>query len=434
MGLFDGWFGLEALFGRRYRAKLSGGQAPSASDLDPSAITPAVAMKLGAVWACTRLLAETVGTLPLGLYVKDKAGRRQTYEEHGLYALLHDSPNADMSAAEFWEAVVASLCLWGNAYAERVVNSAGAVVALTFLRPDWMGVGRDRHGARQYTYNDPRLGTRKYTEDELFHVRGFGLGHDQGLSPIACASESLSHTIVTNRSASTALKSGVRGSGFLIAPGHPTSEQKKGLIDTFIEPITGPDGVGRAAVLEAGMDWKAIVGLPPEQMQLLETRGFNVEEICRWFRVPPFMIGHSEKSSSWGTGLEQQTIGFLTYALRPYLVRIEQAARKQLCNVRDRQLGVYAEFNLEGLMRADSAGRAALYASAAQNGWMTRNEIRALENLPPAEDGGDELTVQSNLLPLDKLGQTPPAPTPAGFGLPHPAPPKPGDPSEPAKP
>ena len=136
---------------------------------------------------------------------------------------------------------------------------------------------------------------------------------------------------------------------------------------------------------------------------MLETRAFHVEEICRWFRVPPFMVGHSEKSTSWGTGLEQQMIGFLTFALRPYLTRIEQGIKKSLLSPTERTK-YFAEFALEGLMRADSNARAALYSSASQNGWMTRNEIRDLENRPPLS-GGDELTVQSNLVPINVLGK-----------------------------
>lgn len=145
------------------------------------------------------------------------------------------------------------------------------------------------------------------------------------------------------------------------------------------------------------------LSMNPDDAQMLQTRAFHVEEICRWFRVPPFMVGHSEKSTSWGTGLEQQMLGFLTFALRPYLSRIEQGIKKSLLPPAERAK-YHAEFSLEGLMRADSAGRAALYASAAQNGWMTRNEIRELENWPPV-DGGDELTVQSNLVPISLLGK-----------------------------
>ena len=420
MALFDGWFGLEAVLGR-YRAKLSGGQPPSASDLGPSngVVSPQTALQLSAVWACVRLLSETIGTLPLGVYQKDALGRRKEYAQHGLYGLLHDSPNADQSAAEFWEAIVASLCLYGNGYAEKIVGGGG-VVGLAFLRPDWMGVGRDRNGARTYTYQDPRRATRTYHEDELFHVRGFGVGQDVGLSPIAYARQSLAASFSANTAAQASIENGVRGSGFLVVPGKPTPEQRLQLKATYLDPVTGPQSVGRGAVLEQGLDWKPITGLPPEDLQLLETRAFHVEDICRWFRIPPFMIGHSEKSTSWGSGLEQQTIGFLTYALRPYLTRIEQAVKKQLLVPAERAT-VYAEFNLEGLMRADSAGRAALYSTLAQNGVYTRNEIRARENLPPV-DGGDVLTVQSNLIPLDKLGQTPAAQTPDGFGLPAPKP------------
>jgi HK97 family phage portal protein len=160
--------------------------------------------------------------------------------------------------------------------------------------------------------------------------------------------------------------------------------------------------MGRAGILEQGLDWKSIEGLPPEDLQLLQARSFSVDEQCRWYRVPPFMIGHTEKTTSWGTGLEQQTIGFLTYAARPYLTRIEQAVKKQLVKPADRGK-IYAEFILEGLLRADSAGRAAIMSVQAQNGLKTRNELRAKENDPPLP-GGDQLTVQSNLVPLDQLG------------------------------
>lgn len=417
MAMFDGWFGLQGLFGQ-YRAKLSGGgQPPSISDPGPATVlvTPLAALQLGAVWACVRLISETIGTLPIGVYFKNAKGDREDYSEHGLYTLLHDSPNADMSAAEFWEAIVASLCLWGNGYAEKIYNVTGDLIALNFLRPDWMSAARNANGVRIYTYNDPHTGSRIYTEDHLFHVRGFGVGHDLGLSPIGVARLSIAASFSADTAARSSLERGVRGSGFLVVPGKPTETQRKGLREAYLEPITGPSASAAGAVLEQGMDWKPIVGIPSTDLQMLETRAFNVEEICRWFRVPPFMIGHSEKSTSWGTGLEQQTIGFLTYALRPYLTRIEQAIKKQLLKPAERA-NVYAEVNLDGLLRADSAGRAALYASASQNGWMSRNEIRAKENLPPDPDG-DKLTVQSNLVPLSKLGETPPAETPPGFGL-----------------
>jgi HK97 family phage portal protein len=161
---------------------------------------------------------------------------------------------------------------------------------------------------------------------------------------------------------------------------------------------------GEFMVFEKGTGFHRL-SMNPQDAELLSTRAFNVEEICRWFRVPPFMVGHSEKSTSWGTGIEQQMIGFVTFVLRPWCVRIEQSIRKNLLTPVE-QNSYSAEFALEGLLRGDSGARSAFYASAGQNGWMTRNEMRRLENLPPVE-GGDVLTVQSNLVPLDKLGEQP---------------------------
>ncbi|WP_411033832.1 phage portal protein [Shinella sp. BYT-45] len=393
---------LSEWFGSFWRPRRSNQAEPARTSSDPDrSVGIDAALQIDTVWSCVRLISETIGTLPLPVYAKDGAGGRSTATDHWLYGLVHDSPNADMTAAEFWEAAVACLCLWGNFYAEITRNASKEIVALDFLPPDKVKVKRDQSGARVYQFSD---GTERRTirEERMFHIRGFGVGGDVGLSPIGYARKSLSLAIDTDNAVSSAMRSGIRPAGFLVVPGKPSAEQKKDLRETFIEPITGPAGTARAGILEQGMDWKDVRGMPPEDLQLLQGRAFNVETICRWFRVPPFMVGHTEKSTSWGTGLEQQTIAFLTYALRPYLTRIEQAIRKQLVPVNDRKT-IYAEFNLEGLLRADSAGRAALYATFAQNGISTRNEIRARENLPRA-DGGDMLTVQSNLVPLDRLG------------------------------
>lgn len=395
-----GWIG--SLFFR------SGSQPAKLSEDDATeheaarGVSPNAAMQIGTVWACVRLLSETIGTLPLGLYRKDAKGQRTADTTHSLYALLHDSPNADQTAAEFWEAIVSCLCLWGNGYAEKVTGTNKKLVALNFLKPWFMNVRRDSFGARGYRYTEPGK-ARDYTEDEIFHVRGFGIGEDVGLSPISYARKTLGLSIDTDAAASMAFRNGARPGGFLVVPGKPTKEQKLDLRKTFIDPITGPNNTAKAGILEQGMDWKEAKGMPASDLQLLEGRAFNVEEICRWFRVPPFMIGHTAKSTSWGTGLEQQMIAFLTFALRPYLTRIEQAIKKQLMQPGERA-GLYGEFNLEGLLRADSAGRAALANAYAQNGIETRNEIRSRDNKPPLP-GGDMLTVQSNLVPLEKLGE-----------------------------
>jgi HK97 family phage portal protein len=424
VAVFDGWFGLQDwwsdTFGNNQRAKLTGADAHRVDALTAGLgrpISPDSAMRVATVWACVRLLSETIGGLPLGVYTKDAKGQRSAAQDHALYRLLHESPNADQTAAEWVEALVVCLCLWGNFFAEITRNGVGQVSSLQIMLPDRVTLRRDPSGARRYRYIDLFGASRDLSEDQVFHVRGFGVGGDLGLSPIGYARRTLAVSLAADDAASNAVTNGIRPAGFLAEPagGKSTSDQRKEMRRLVLDPVMGPAGAGGGTVIPAGWTWTAANGLPPEDLQLLETRAFHIEELCRWFRVPPFMIGHTEKSTSWGTGLEQQMIGFLTFSLNPYLIRIEQAVRKQLCTPADRAEGVYAEFNLEGLLRADSAGRAALYGMQAQNGIATRNEIRRRENLPDME-GGDTLTVQSNLVPLEKLGEAPPTETPAGFG------------------
>lgn len=363
-------------------------------------VTQDTVLQLSTAWSCIRLLSETIGTLPLPVY-RHKGDAKEPARDLPLYELMHDSPNADQTAAEFLEAIVACLCLWGNFYGHKKMIGS-RLVSVEQLRPDLMRVKRDDRGRRRYSYGDPK-GHRDFPEDEIFHVRGFGVGGDVGLSPISYARQTMGTSLAADETAAETFKNGLQISGFITeATGTKSSpEQRKDLMKLFSE-FMGSLNAGKVMPLPSGFDFKGI-SMNPEDAQLLETRRFHVEEICRWFRVPPFMIGHTEKSTSWGTGLEQQMIGFLTFSLRPYLTRIEQAIRKQLIPATDRST-IFAEFNLEGLLRADSQGRAALLSALGQNGYITRNEGRALENRPPMA-GGDVLTVQSNLLPLDQLGK-----------------------------
>ncbi|KKB12445.1 hypothetical protein VE25_07420 [Devosia geojensis] len=355
-------------------------------------------LALSTAWSCIRLLSETTGTLPLPLYRKLSQDKRELASDHPLYGLLHDSPNAWQTAAEYWEGQVAHLCGWGNAFSEQKFIG-DRLVALEPLPPTTM-VARDTNGNLRYAVND-RGRREMLPASKIFHVRGFGFGGDVGLSPIQYNWRTLRGSIAAEEAAVQFMEGGLQIAGFAKeAPGgKSTTEQRRELMELFAE-FMGSKSSGKVMPLPTGWDWVQLT-MNPEDAQLLETRGFNVEQVCRIYRVPPFMVGHSQNSTSWGTGLEQQNTGFLTYSLRPYLVRIEQAVKKQLLKPGER-MSLYAEFVLEGLLRADSAGRAALYASGGQNGWMTRNEMRRRENLPPAE-GGDVLTVQSNLIPLDRL-------------------------------
>lgn len=361
------------------------------------------AMQIATVWACIRLISETIATLPMIMYERDAKGGRKVAGEHWLYRLLHDQPNANMTAVEFWECVVAQICLWGNAF---VLKSyiGNRIVSLDPLKPSLMKVKTDVNGDLYYEYTTAS-GIKTYTEKEIWHVKGFGVDGLVGLSPVSYARNSIGATIATDRASGKIFANGMRAGGALTMSSVLNPEQRKQIRESMAENLAGTANTGKLMVLEGGATYQTL-SMNPDDVQMLQTRAFQVEEICRWFRVPPFMVGHSEKSTSWGTGLEQQMIGFLTFALRPYLTRLEQGIKKSLLPPPER-LKFFGEFSIEGLMRADSQGRAALYASGGQNGWLTRNEMRELENRPPLA-GGDDLTVQSNLMPISQLGKTSP--------------------------
>jgi HK97 family phage portal protein len=388
------------------------------------AVNADTAMNLSAANACVRLLSETIGAMPLMVYERLDDGGRRPAKEHWSYALLHDSPNADQTPVEYWEGQVAALALWGNGLA-RKEKAGGRVVALQPFSPAATTVSRQRNGRLRYSYVE--FGVRHdLDEDDVVHIRGFGTDRDWGLSPIAMARHSLGLAMAADEAAAKLFANGMVSSGFIETQKFLTKEQRA-QFETSLEKFKGSTNAGKLMTLEGGFAFKPL-SINPEDMQMLESRRFNVEEICRWFRVPPFMIGHTEKSTSWGTGIEQQQIGFLTFTLAPYLARIQQRLNASLLSPVDRRK-YYVEFNIESLLRADSAGRAAFYSTMAQNGGITRNEIRVRENLPKMP-GGDVLTVQSNLVPLEMLGKVPAAPTPPEPPAQDNKPPPPADDSE----
>jgi len=368
------------------------------------------ALQLGAVMACAGLIADAVSTLPCNVYAAGEGGRKLA-RDHPLYMLLHDAPNADQTAPEFWQMLCAGLLLWGNAYAE-IERVLGRVVALTPLAPAFVTLRRDDTGALVYSYTAPGQGPRDIAEDDILHIRGFTLDGILGLSPVAQAAQSLGIALAAEETAAAFFQNGMRSSGYIAAP----TVLGKGLrdeADTLLERFRGASNAGKIPILEAGWKFEPFT-IPPQEAELLATRGFQIEEICRWFRVPPHMVGHMDKSTSWGTGLEQQMLGFLTLTLRPWLKRIEASAKRRLVSPGERGR-LEIEFNVAGLLRADSAARSAYYVSMVQNGLYSRNEVRALENLPRRDGLADALTVQSQNVPLDLAGQaTSLTPPPAG--------------------
>lgn len=365
---------------------------------------------LSAVWACVNLICGTCASLPLMVYRTDRNGGRTLALDHPLYRLLHDSPNFDQTASDFWEFATASIELWGNAYA-RVFREGGKVVALEPVRPDFVTVERNREtGNLDYRWSEDGK-SYYFTQADMLHIRGFGGSPLGGLSTLAYGRQTFGIASAIERSAGSTFRNGLRPSGTLTFEKFLTDEQRTIVEAKLADKFAGAVNAGRPMVLEGGTKWTSL-SINPEDAQMLESRGFSVEEICRFFAVPPHMVGHMAKSTSWGTGLEQQVLGFQKFSLRRRLKRIEQSLEKQLLTGEDRARGITIEYVIEGLLRGDSAARSAFYSSGLQNGWMTINEVRNLENLPPVE-GGDVPRMQMQNVPITEAGKPQPEALPA---------------------
>lgn len=363
-------------------------------------VTADKAMQLSAVWACVRLLSESISTLPIKIYKSESDGSRSLAKDHPIYRLLCKQPNVEMTPSRFMLMVVASLCLRGNSFIEKKYIGS-KLVALEPLLPQNMTVKRsEQTGMLEYKYTDP-LGQKIRTipTNKIMHIRGFGMDGICGMIPVKIGRDVIGAALSVEESAAKIFENGLQSSGFLSSEQSLNDEQRE-RIRSYLLSFVGSKNAGKMMVLEGGMKYNNVT-MNPEAAQMLESRTFSIEEICRWFRVPPFMVGHMDKQSSWASSVEGMNMQFLTNTLRPLLVNIEQEISRCLLNGDD---DYYAEFSVEGLLRADSAGRSAYYTTALQNGWMSRNDVRRLENLPPIE-GGDIYTVQLNLTPLDQLGK-----------------------------
>lgn len=359
------------------------------------------AIGLSATWACINLLAGTIASLPLMVY-RTTGGVREVARDHPLYYVLHDSPNYDQTAVDFWEFMSAGIELQGNAYAEIEKRSDGAVYSLTPVRPDCVIVRRLDSGDLEYSWTVDGK-PHKVTQERMLHIRGFGGNPLGGTSTLSACRQIFTGALNAESAANGMFANGARPSGVLSAPQPMKKEQRQEAEQLLAEKFVGAMNAGRPMLLDNGLTWTQLT-ISPEDAQMLETRRFSVEEICRVFGVPPHMIGHTENSTSWGTGLEQQTLGFQKFTLRRRLKKIEQALTKQLLTTADRVRGVTIEFNLEGLLRGDSAGRASFYETMTRIGAHTINEVRALENLPPVA-GGDVPRMQMQNVPITQAGQ-----------------------------
>ena len=352
-------------------------------------------LRYSAVFACVRVLAESVASLPLITYRRLPSGGKERAREHALYGLLHDAPNPLMTSLEFREAMQTHMLLWGNAYAEIVADGRGNVTELWPLRPDAMEKIEPTGEGLVYTYRLPSGKSVELPGWQVLHLRGLSSNGLVGYSPIMTAArEAVGKGLAVQQFGSMFFRNGARPGGILSFPGELSSEAMGRIRESWQEHYGGLNNAHRVAILEQGMTYQE-VGIPPAAAAYIEDQKLSILDIARVYRVPPHMIGDLERATF--SNIEHQAIEFVTHSLRPWLVRWEQAIQQRLMTERDRQTHV-VEFLVDGLLRGDVTSRYQAYAVARQNGWMSANDIRELENQNPIDDG-DLYLVPLNMIP-----------------------------------
>lgn len=367
-------------------------------------VTPEKAMMIAAMWRGITLTASTVATCPLNVFSYDSRGNGQLVRDpNNTYdVVLRLSPNVDQTPVEFWEAMVGCMLLVGDglAHKERVGNR---LTGLTLMDPTKTETYRES-GRLLHRYTDANGNTVVYPASEVFQLKGFGFGGDRGMSIIQFGAQSLSSTLAAEKVAGKMFRSGLSSSGFL-ETNQVLNEPDRARLEQILTDYQGSDNAGKLMILEGGMKYNQIT-MSAADAQLLLSRHFNIEEIGRWLGMPTILLGHAAQGQTmWGTGVEAIVQSWYTLSLRSLLVRIEKAIQKRLFEPGD-IARYYAKFSVEGLLRGDSVARAQFYSAMVQNGIMSREEIRELEDLKPYLLGGAELlTCQVNLTTLDKIGK-----------------------------
>lgn len=359
-------------------------------------VSPDRALQLATVYACVDLMASTISAFPLMVY-RQSRGKKTAANDTRLWNLLHDSPNADMTPVDFWRAMIVQLMLRGNAYAvidrDELTKEA---VALYPLSADQMSDQITEDGVQIYVYSKDGKQI-VYPAEAVLHLKGIGTGF-HGFSKLEFMTDSINESLDIQKFSGTLANTASKPSGIVAVKHKLTKEDRAALMAALGEFKYGDK---RFMFIEGDMDFKQ-VAMSPQESQILQTRQFTTEEICRWFGVPPQLIGGGT-TASWGNGIDQITQGFEKYVVRPMVVSIEQAISKRVLTQQQRRR--YAvEFSMMNLLRASMADRFAVYSTAVQNGIMSRNEVRSLENMDP-RDGADELTAQTALAPLSSLGK-----------------------------
>jgi HK97 family phage portal protein len=377
-------------------------------------VTPEVSLMLSAVWSCIGRYQKTISTLPLQLMRQTGRNSAERFSKHPLYRVLHDQPNSQMSAAIFWQQFIGQQMTWGAAYAVKLKAPDGRIVGLKPLLSAYMTTYLDEQERLRYFYS-PGGGTntdRDYAADELFVVMDRTMDGYAPLSRIQYAANSLGVAIAADRAANLTFRNGLRASGILTVGAWLKENQRKAYrdkINEFVGTGNGDSSDKQYGVFVAENATKfEPINLNPVDLELLSSRKFSIEDVCRWYDTPPILIGHAtEGQTMWGTGVEQIILGWLKLGLAPVLRTTEQEIWRQLLTPAEQGEGIFSEYNLEALLRGDSQARAAFWSQMLQNGVYTRQEARERESLPEIADS-NQLTVQSNLVPLDQLGQNQP--------------------------
>ena len=366
------------------------------------------AMQTTAVYACVRILAEAVASLPLHVYEYQDDGGKKLVHDHPLYYLLHDEPNPEMTSFVFRETLMSHLLIWGNAYAQIIRDGAGRVLGLYPLLPDKMEVQRDDKGNIYYVYSrnsdeNPTFkeyGNIKLKAEDVLHIPGLGFDGLIGYSPIAMAKNAVGMTLACEEYGASFFANGANPGGVLEHPGVLKDPSK--VRESWNSVYRGVSNAHKIAVLEEGMKYQQI-GIPPEEAQFLETRKFQINEIARLYRIPPHMVGDLDKSSF--SNIEQQSLEFVKYTLDPWVIRWEQSLQRSLLLPSEK--GKYfIKLNVDGLLRGDYQSRMNGYAVGRQNGWFSANDIREMENMNPIpdEEGGNLYLINGAMTKLADAG------------------------------
>lgn len=373
-----------------------------AANASGKAVTLSAALTVSAVWACIARAAQAMASLPIDVFRKTGTGRQKI--DGPVDDLIGLSPNADQTPVEFWEGMLSWMLATGNAYAEIdwVNGRAAALLPIpsTHVKPFRNKVTNElMYEVRDVDTSRPRV----LKQREMLHLRGWGFGGDEGMSPIRWGTQSLGAAMAADEASGNMFRSGMQGSGVL-KTSQAVNAQQRAQLQGLMESYSGSSKAGKVLLLEAGMDFQQL-SLNPDDAQMLETRRFSIEEVCRWFGVPPMVIGHSaEGQTMWGTGVEQIFLSWMQLGINPVLKKIEQRIRKALIPLRE-QRSVYVEFNREAMLQMDSKAKAEFLRAMTTNGIMSRDEARDKLNLERRGGAADDLMVQTAMSPIDMLNE-----------------------------